>query len=288
MHVAMTFRLACGLVLGFGLVGGCLAQALTVVTDPVLEPVANRIAKNFTTLHGVPVNVQVSPSDGAMRQVQAGKAGMAMVFGAPASPQAGAPALTHQLMGDASLSIIVNGRNPLRQLSLAQLKALYTAVQPDWAQFGGKRQPIVRAPHAAFDTSGLMFDSYVQPTVLLANSNALATLSGEAPAWQTRAGDFPSILYVAIDQFAIGYASSVAVWRAQADGAKVQTLAIDGVEPTPRTVRGGAYALSRPVELVYVRLNNVNARLFHDFLLGAQGQDLLGEAGISVLKTQAQ
>ncbi len=110
--------------------------------------------------------------------MRAGKATLAVVFGAPAGA---GPALTRQWLGDAALSVFVNGRNPLRELSRQQLKALFTDAKPSWAQFGGRAQAVVRAPHTAFDTAGLMFDSYVQPTVLLNNDSARATPSGEQP-----------------------------------------------------------------------------------------------------------
>ncbi len=280
--LAAWHRLLCGLAVACSAAAHAATPAtLTVAADPVFESLLNRVARSFTALHGVPVDVVVAPSEQAANQARAGKAALAVVFGAPAGQ---GPALTRQWLGDAALSVFVNGRNPLRDISRERLKTLFTDAKPNWSQLGGRPQAIVRAPHSAFDTSGLMFDAYVRPSAQVNNDSARFTASGELPPWQARAGDFPAILYVAIDQYAVGYASSVAVWRAQADGGKVRALAIDGVAPTPRTVRDGSYPLSRPVELVYGALKAPQARLFHEFLTGPQGQDLLLDAGVSTTR----
>lgn len=60
---------------------------------------------------------------------------------------------------------------------------------------------------------------------------------------------------------------------------KLAVLAVDGVEPTPQSVRTGAYPLARPLSLITNGPPAGPARDFVDYVLGPEGQKLVTRHG---------
>ena len=59
-------------------------------------------------------------------------------------------------------------------------------------------------------------------------------------------------------------------------GPGIRALAIDGFAPEARLIRSGAYVLSRPLILVAPVPPSKEAKQFIDFMLGAEGQRIVG------------
>lgn len=62
----------------------------------------------------------------------------------------------------------------------------------------------------------------------------------------------------------------------------VRTVAIDGAEPTAANVKSGSYPVFRPLNLLTHGEPNELSQAFLDFILGAEGQAIVGEEYITV------
>ncbi len=60
---------------------------------------------------------------------------------------------------------------------------------------------------------------------------------------------------------------------------KLAALAVDGVAPTNERIRDGAYALARPLYLITDGPPDGSSKRFIDFVLGAEGQELVRKHG---------
>jgi phosphate transport system substrate-binding protein len=156
------------------------------------------------------------------------------------------------------IAVIVHPDNPVTALTLVQLREVFSGWLWDWARLdgAGEVQVVSReggsGTRAAFEAR-VMEGQPVTPTALvMPGSQAVAD-------------------YVAAHPQAIGYVSMGYLSE------KVRALAVEGVLPTPKTAAGGTYHLARPLFLVAPEEPGGAVRSFVDFVLGLEGQRIVGQ-----------
>lgn len=166
-----------------------------------------------------------------LEAVRAGKADVAGVLRAITDEERAE--LRCALVGHDALGIFVCERNPVRALSRAELKGIFTGRVRSWKEVGGPDAPVL--PVTETKTGG-------RGTVLELRR---LVLEGEAYGPTKEYEDAPDCLVdVASDPTAVTAASmSMAI-------PGVRALAVDGAEPTAANVRAGRYPLGRPMYLV--------------------------------------
>jgi len=157
---------------------------------------------------------------------------------------------------------IVHPSNPVKNLTTAQLKDIYTGKITDWKEVGGKKGPIVVV---ARDTTSGTYEAWSE--MVLNHETVVATahslISSEAVLER-----------VASDQGAIGYDGIGYVEGV----ASVKCVSVDGVKASAATVSDKSYKISRPIYM-FARSNpSAVVAEFLDFLLSAEGQALVKEA----------
>jgi phosphate transport system substrate-binding protein len=161
------------------------------------------------------------------------------------------------------LAIIVHTTNPVEQLSLEQLRGIYTGEITNWSEVGGSDMPI--APiirEVSSGTRGAFDEIVLEDGVLLETPENTEITAGEV---HTRVATSPD---------AIGY-----VGFGHVGGEDVKVLAIDGVEPSPETATDGSYQLKRPLLLLLGPLSRPQARSFVEFALSDEGQQIVADDG---------
>lgn len=137
------------------------------------------------------------------------------------------------LVGHDALGVFVAEANPVRGITRAQLRGIFSGELETWRPLGGGDEKVV--PVTEVKTGG-------RGTVQ--ELKRLALGGGEFGA-TVEYDDAPDCLvHVARDPAAITAASMSMAIRG------VRALAIDGVAPASAEVRSGAYALGRPMYLV--------------------------------------
>jgi len=169
------------------------------------------------------------------------------------------------------LSVYVHESNPLTELSMEQLKAIFTGKVQSWKELGGPDAKII--PYSRENSSGtyVFFKEHV-----LANADY-------TPRAQAMPGTAAVVNAVAKDKGAIGYGGA-----AYAKGIKVLKVKKDaqapGVAPNEATVHDGSYPLSRPL-FFYLREQPKNEiKTFVDYVLSKDGQGLASQLGYFPVK----
>ncbi len=162
------------------------------------------------------------------------------------------------LIGYDALGVFVHAANPVRSLTRAQLKGIFTGTLRRWSAVGGSDAEIVLFTELRSGGRGTVVEF-----------RRLA-LDGADYGAGRELEDAPDCLReVAADPGGITVASmSMAV-----DG--VRAVAIDGVEPTAAQVRAGVYALGRPMYLVARAPASPEAAALLDLALSAAGQAIV-------------
>jgi phosphate transport system substrate-binding protein len=156
------------------------------------------------------------------------------------------------------IAVVVHPDNPVTALTLTRLQEIFSGQLWHWTELGGTGEVQVishqqgSGTRAAFETR-VMEGQQVTPTALvMPTSQAVAD-------------------YVAAHPDAIGYVSMGYLSE------KIKGLEIEGVRPAPETVTGGTYHLARPLFLVALKEPAGAPRSFVDFVLGDEGQKIVGQ-----------
>jgi len=164
------------------------------------------------------------------------------------------------------LSIYVNESNPIQELSLAQLKNIYTGAITNWQELGGSNQRIIL--YGRDNSSGTYV--YFRDNVLKGNdySSTMQSLPGTAAI----------VNAVAKDKFGIGYGGA-----AYGKGIREVKIRKDDASPayapTEENVKSGNYPISRYLYM-YVKSRPTGAlKEYIDWILSPEGQQIVSKVG---------
>jgi phosphate transport system substrate-binding protein len=159
------------------------------------------------------------------------------------------------------IAIIVAKNNSAKNLTVKQLKAIYTGSIKNWNQVGGPNMPIVvvsrdvaSGTFEVFNEKALGGAKVVDSAQMLASNNAIATTVGDTPG--------------AIGYVGLGYLTD-----------KVKVLTVNNVMPSEQTVKSAEYKLSRKLYMFTNGKAKGNAANFLSWLQSAEGQKLVVEQG---------
>ena len=169
------------------------------------------------------------------------------------------------------LSVYLNEKNPVKELTLAQIRAIYTGAIANWKQVGGNDAPIIL--YSRENSSGTY--AYFKDNVLLGRDFA--------PRAQTLQGTAAVVNAVARDGNGIGYGGA-----AYAKGIRFAAVKKDekspGVMPSLDAVRSGRYPISRFLYL-YTRVKpSREMKAFIDWATGPAGQEIVSKVGYFPVK----
>jgi phosphate transport system substrate-binding protein len=164
------------------------------------------------------------------------------------------------------LSVYLHADNPVKELSIAQLRAIYTGAVTNWREVGGPDAPITL--YSRENNSGTYV--YFKDHVLLGRDYSARA--------QTLPGTAAVVNAVAKDRNGIGYGGA-----AYAKGVRELAVKRDdagpAVAPSPETVKDGSYPITRYL-YVYTRTRPAgDVKKFVDFVLSADGQALTTRVG---------
>jgi phosphate transport system substrate-binding protein len=200
----------------------------SVLTDANIAPTIEQLTKAYHREYpNVTIELaQVTNAEQALQALQAGSADLIAVSWLPDDTESEGRLWVYSWARDA-IVIITHSSNPVGELTLQQLRDLFGGQVLSWSELGGMPVDIIPVSREAGAGTRDGFESLVMgrhettPTAVVMPSNEAV------------------VEFVATTPGAIGYVSSA--WLAPA----VNLLAIEGVTPSPESVKDGRYLLSK-------------------------------------------
>ena len=171
--------------------------------------------------------------------------------------------LWHIEIAKDGLVLIVNPDNPVDNLSLDQIRDIYSGIITDWSQVGGVEARInLIAREEGSGTRSAFIDlvmregEEITPKAIVQDSNGSV------------------MQLVAGDPNAIGFISLGLV------NDNIKALDIDGIEATAENIMNNSYTLARPFLFVTKDEPTGLTKDFIDFILSSDGQEILSSEGL--------
>lgn len=174
-----------------------------------------------------------------------------------------ADGLTETVLAYDGIAMIVHPENPVSDLTLEQIAAIYTGEITNWNEVGGSDGEIVLIGREAGSGTRDGFESITGTEDACKYRQEL-----------TSTGDV--ITTVAGNPNAIGYASLASVKNS------VKAISVGGVAPSEATIKDGSYAVQRPFVLVTktdAELSEI-AKKFFDYITSADANEIITSAGV--------
>jgi phosphate transport system substrate-binding protein len=169
------------------------------------------------------------------------------------------------------VTVYLHASNPVSELSLEQLKNIYTRKVKNWRELGGSDSPILLYGRESSSGTYVFF----KDAVLLG--------ADYAPETQTMPGTAAIVNAVAKDPNGIGYGGV-----AYASGVKhlklKKTPGGSAYDPTEENVKSGAYPLSRNLFFYLKQSPTGDVKKFIDWLLSPAGQEIVAKVGYFPVK----
>lgn len=164
------------------------------------------------------------------------------------------------------LAVYVNNENPVRQLTMGQVKDIFTGKITNWKAVGGADKPILL--YARENNSGTY--EFFKEHVLLKQDFASNA--------QHMAGTAALINAVSKDPNSIGFGGA-----AYARNVRALSVAKDskskGVDPTVATIQSGEYPITRFLFFYLSQKPEGNVKKFIDWIISPDGQKIVTDVG---------
>lgn len=236
---------------------------LLLTGSSTVAPLAAEIARRFEAAHpGVRVDVQTGGSGKGIADARSGAADIGMASRALKEGEEGLEVATIARDG---VCVIVHASNPVRDLSDAEVVAIYRGEIPTWSELGeGLPEGDVVVVNKAEGRATLeVFLGYFGLSVREIRSDVV--IGDNQQGIKTVAGNPAAIAYVSIGTAEIE----------REGGAAIRLLPVGGVQPTAENVASGDYPLSRPLNLLTRGKPTGLAREFVEYASSPAVRDLV-------------
>ena len=244
--------------------GGRSQANLVVAGSTSVQPYVELLAEEFELLNpGSGIDIQGGGSSAGITAAESGAADIGM--SSRWLKRTEEDLWSIEIAKD-GLAVIVHPNNPIVNLTLEQIRDIYSAVITDWSQLGGRQTRIHliareegSGTRGAFEemVMGSNTSHRITPRAIVQNSNGAVR--------QLVAGD-PN---------AIGFISLGLVDRT------VKAVSLDGIEASPENVMDGSYTLFRPFLFVSKSIPPTGLAMeFIEFILSPRGKELMTQEGL--------
>lgn len=234
---------------------------VTFAGSTTVQPLAAELGKAYNEIYpDVTLEIAAGGSSVGIKAIHDGTVDIGMASRRLSDDEAEGLEI-HQVAVDV-IAMVVNVNNPVTDLTMEQIRGIYSGEITNWSAVGGADADIIVAVRETTSGTRKAFDELV--------------LDKEAPAAPRMeklmtAGDVAAL--VAQEPYVIGYVG----FGNFEEGLK--PLNIGGIEPTEANAKAGSYVLTRPLLLLTGPLTHPLAKAFVDYALSAEGQQLVVDSG---------
>ena len=247
----------------FSACGRFSGEAIIAAGSTSVQPFAEILAEQFMITHpGVNIDIQ---GGGSAAGVMAANSGTADIGMSSRNLNTNEKNLWLVEIARDGLVVIVHPSNPIKNLTLTQVRDIYSGTTKNWDNLGSIKSKIHVVTREDGSGTRSAFESLVMnkvdimPQAMVQDSNgAVRQLVADDPA-------------------AIGFISLGLVDKT------VKAIELDGVPATREHVIDGSYMLSRPFLFLTLNPPAGLVKQFIDFTLSAEGKRILSNEGLVTL-----
>lgn len=178
-------------------------------------------------------------------------------------------------IGREAFVFFVNKRNPVDSLTVDQIKDIYSGTITNWKEVSGKKASIRAFQREENSGSQTKLQKIMEDRQLMAppKENVADVMSGIIS------------LTASYRNFNNALGFSFLFYASQMNASEeIKLLAIDQVPPSKETIRSGKYPLAVEFYAVTAGSTNPNIEPFLDWILSAEGQELVEKTGYTPVK----
>jgi len=168
------------------------------------------------------------------------------------------------------VAVVVNPASTVENLTIEQIKQIYTGEITNWKEVGGEDAPIVVVSRE--EGSGTR-GAFTEITKVMAKNEAGEEVDNTTKDALVQGSTGAVMQTVATTPNTIGYVSLGSL------SDTVKALTVEGVAPSNETVLSGEYKISRPFNYVTGGELTEAAQMYIDFVMSEEGQTIVEESG---------
>jgi phosphate transport system substrate-binding protein len=245
------------------MIGNLFAEQIVARGSDSTINVVQVLAKAFQEKGGVSIKVEGGGSSKGAKACLAGQVSLAFMSRAPKSKETGAGlvAMAYAIDG---VAVIVNADNPISDIKLDMLKAIYIGKMTKWDS--GKpvmaiNRPATSGTREVFQNKVLGKGVDFSPRILVKHDKAAQVTVSKAVT-------------------AVAFTSAGAL----SDQTNLKVLTVNGVAPTSETLRNGTYPIARTLHFATKGTPFGKVKEFLDFVQSNEGQQIITQAGFVTLR----
>ena len=165
------------------------------------------------------------------------------------------------IVANDGIAMVVHKNNPVKNLTIQQIKDIYTGKIRNWKELGGPSLPIVvisrdvsSGTFEVFNSLALNGSTQISSALMLASNNAVVSTIEGTPG-------------------AIGYAGLGYITNS------VNVVKVNEVMPTKTTIQNKSYPIARTLHMYTNGKPKGVVKKYIDFILSPEGQKLVEEQG---------
>ena len=263
---ALVLMMTCGLLAGCGGNSG----KITIAGSTSVQPLSEALAKSYHESNPkVTIDVQGGGSGEAVKSIKNNLAQIGSLSRELTSDEAKSVSKQYTIAKD-GVAVVVNKNVGISNITLAQLKNIYTGKTTNWSQLGGSSAKI--AVVSREEGSGTR-EAFTDKTgVLVAKSNGDKTDNTTKKA-VVQPSTGAVMKTVASTPNSIGYVSLASVSKS------VKVLQVENVTPSEKTVLDGTYKIQRPFIYAVGSKVDKTTTTFIKWVLSDEGQSQIKSDG---------
>lgn len=239
-------------------VGG---STITISGSTSVGPLAEKLAMKYEEIEKVKIEVNQIGSSAGIANAMNGVSQIGM-SSRDLKPEEIDSGIEELIIAYDGIVIVTHPSNPVKNLTMEQVKQVFTGDVTNWKDLGGNDMEIVVVSREDGSGSRDAFQEIVGYKSGQLIQNAIVA-SGNGNIKTT----------VAMNKHAIGFISFEYI------DDSISTMNINGIEANAENVLNGTYSLSRPFLFVHKKDVPNATQQFMDFILTAEGQAIVESAG---------
>jgi phosphate transport system substrate-binding protein len=244
--------------------------AVVTAGSTSVQPLSEELAASFMDANpGITVEVQGGGSGQGIKAIQEKIADLGALSREVKDEEKGTVAKEYVIAKD-GVAVIVNPASKVENLTIEQIKKIYTGEIKNWKEVGGEDAPIVVVSRE--EGSGTR-GAFTEITKVMQKDAAGKEVDGTTKDALVQGSTGAVMQTVATTPDTIGYVSLGSL------SDSVKAVKVEGVSPSSETVLSGEYKISRP--FLYVAGGELSeaVQMYIDFVMSKDGQAIVEENG---------